>query len=208
MDGCSDCRATEVEMNRLCCALLYLGCATILCAPGQQQANAFVQSFYRQVVAREDYGVPRGAKWKIFAPYLSKGLRRKMELEEDCAKDYSRQYVANPPWPDQKAPFPDEVGLFTGHADLAQKPTFKVERVEAKQNGTFLVYVSLTKRWPSPDKPENWEVVARVAWEAGHPVIDEVTYLKGGDQSFEWKISGYLAVPGCVGPRWLAGIRH
>ncbi len=77
-------------------------------------------------------------------------------------------------------------------------------KTEAGQDGSFLVYVSLKQLWPPPTKPEIWEVAARVVMEEGHPVIDDINYIYGGDEKdYDSSLSKSLIVVGCEGPRWV-----
>ena len=88
-------------MNLLRCVLFLLLTTTL--AFGQavghskhvslpNDPEAFVRSFYQQVVARHPVGIPRGVDMKIFAPYLSKALLHKIDLAIACSYDWDRKH--------------------------------------------------------------------------------------------------------------------
>lgn len=163
------------------------------------QPDALVRSLYRQVIARHPLGIPYGANWKVFAPYLSKGLSHRINLAHSCQDDWIRQNKGRV----VKAPLAwAEAGLFSGANELADPLSFKLERTEPEQDGSFLAYVRLSGGSP-PDKPWTWEVAARVVKEDGHAAIDDVIYLKGQEIDAEYRLSDVLAT-GCNGGRWVS----
>ena len=165
------------------------------------QARALVQSFYRQVVAHETFGI-YGAEWKIFAPYFSVKLSREIETARSCGRDWSRQAQKRPP---EKSPFSMEEGVLSGSYDTTgDRPSFSVERTIAEKDGSFLVYVSFKQLWPSPVKPVIWEIAPRVVMEGGHLVIDDIIYSQRDDLRRDASsLSKFLKVPGCEGSRWV-----
>jgi hypothetical protein len=162
------------------------------------QPEAFVRSLYAQVVARRPVGIPGGADWKIFAPYLSKALLHRIDLAGACGADWNRQY----PDPNLK---PEigwlELGLFSGGDDELELRTFRIERTQSGKDGSFRVYVGLYWGYP-PERPWTSSVAATVVRENGHLFIDDVNYLKDKPQDTEWRLSDGLS-SGCDGPRWV-----
>jgi len=157
-----------------------------------------VRSLYTEVVARHQIGIPQGAHMRIFAPYLSKALLRRIDVAVACAADYDRQY----PDPNLKPPFAWlEAGLFSGDDEQAEPRAFHIERTQSEKDGSFRVYVRLTWGEP-PERPEIWYVVAIVVQENGHFALDDVIYLKDEGRPFESRLSEYLSA-GCDGPHWV-----
>ena len=161
------------------------------------QPDALVRSLYAQVVARHPVGIPGGANWKIFAPYLSKTLLHRIDLAIACGADWSRQN----PDPDLKPPIGWlELGIFSGGDEKASPGDFQIERAQAEKDGSFRVDVKLTFK-PS-DGPGSWRVEAVVVRENGRLVVDDVIYLKDKDRDVEYRLSESLGY-GCDGPRWV-----
>lgn len=163
-----------------------------------KQSAGLVESLYRQVVARHPSGIPTGANWRAVAPYLSTTLRQRIDLTRSCQNDWLRQNHGQP----VKAPFAwGEAGLFSGANERTDPVSFQIERTESKNDGSFLVFVTL--RWGvPPEKPWNWEVAAHVVKESGRPLIDDVIYLKDEDLDVEYRLSDVLT-KGCNGGRWV-----
>jgi len=162
------------------------------------QPEAVVQSLYEQVVAQHPHGIPEGSDWKIFAPYLSKGLRHRIDLARACAADWDRQS------PDA-AKIVSAFGLFSG--DEAAPEAFQIEKTEAGKDGSLRVSLSLTREKP-PQRPWTWPVAAVVVREDHHFVIDDVIYVdnhiydREADRRHQ-RLSEYLSA-GCDGHRWNA----
>jgi len=157
------------------------------------------------VVARPPSGIPSGADWKIFAPYMSKTLLHRIDVFLACAKDWDRQdqkRMLQDPNPN-KPPFGVfESGIFSGGDERTEPGTFHIERTESKKDGTFRVYVRLT--WEEPPAKEIWRVAAILVREDGRLVVDDVIYLK--DEKREWTVDYRLSEAlsaGCDGPRWV-----
>ena len=173
-------------------------------APQTQPASpanrpaALVQSLYTQVVVHHPMGVPEGENMKIFAPYLSKGLLHRMDLAIACVNDWHRQN----PEPHMK---PElgwlELGPFTGGNERALPQTFLIERTQSEKDGSFRVYVKLTRSTPH-ENPLTWRVAAVVVRENGQFVLDEIIYLKDEELGVEDRLSKELSA-GCDGPRWV-----
>ena len=167
-------------------------------SPKAKQPEAFVRSFYRLVVARHPVSIPDKKEMKVFAPYLSKELREKIESARACSDDWSRQYPAPPVL---KPPFDWlESGLFSGGNEKASPRLFHVERTEFEKDASFRVYVRLT--WGMDEKPWTWHIAAIVVRERIGFVIDDVVYLKDEPDDIEMRLSEALA-DGCNGPHWI-----
>ena len=158
---------------------------------------ALARSLYQQVVARPPEGMLSGADWKIFAPYLSKTLMHRIDLNIACEKDWYRQY----PDPDLKPPVL-EMGLFSGANEKTEPRTFHIERTESEKDGSLHVYVRLT--WGLPEKPFIWHVAAILVRENGRLVVDDVIFLKDekDESGVDYRLSESLS-DGCDGPRWV-----
>jgi len=169
------------------------------------QPEALVRSLYQQVVTRRPVGIPWGADWKIFAPYLSKTLLHRIDLAIACGDDWDRQDQRRMLMKDQvieKSPLAWlELGLFSGGDDEDELRAFQVEKTEPEKDGSFRADVTLTWGWP-PEKPWISHVAAIVVRENGRPVVDDVIYLKDNDMDVEYRLSKALSA-GCDGPHWV-----
>jgi hypothetical protein len=166
--------------------------------------EAFVRSFYQQVVARQPTGIPMGADMKIFAPYLSKTLLHKIDLAIACGRDWDRQDQRRMLMKDALIEKPPlawlECGLFSGEDEKTSPGNFQIERTQAEQDGSFRVYVRLM--WRPPDGPGFWRVAAVLVQEDGHLVVDDVIFLKDKYDNHDSRLSEILAM-GCNGTRWV-----
>jgi hypothetical protein len=160
------------------------------------QPEALVQSLYSEVVALHPLGSPGGASIKTFAPYLSKALLHRIDINVACQDDWDRQN----PDPNSKPPFL-EFGLYTGDDLRAEPTTFHIERAQAEKDGSVRVYVKLTRDDPS-ESPQIWNVAAILVRENGHLVVDDVIWLKAGPRDVDVPLSEYLS-DGCDGPHWV-----
>jgi hypothetical protein len=162
------------------------------------QPEALVRSLYQQVVVRHPLGIPYGADMKVFAPYLSKALLHRFDLNDACFADWRRQN----PDPNLKPPIGLlENGIFSGGNEEAEPRAYHIERMESEKDGSLNVYVRLTGGTPR-EKPLVWRVAAVVVRENGHFVIDDVIYLKDDNRAADSRLSAYLSA-GCDGPRWV-----
>jgi len=162
------------------------------------QLEGLIRSLYTEVVAHHPIGIPRGTDMKIFAPYLSEALLHRIDVAHACAADYDRQF----PDPNLKPPFAWlEGGLFSGDDEQAEPWAFQIERTQSEGDGSFRVYVRLTRGTP-PEKPSTWRVAAVVVREGNHFVLDDVIYLKDQNRKAEARLSQYLSA-GCDGPHWV-----
>jgi hypothetical protein len=167
-------------------------------SPQAKQPETFVRNFYRLVVARHPVSIPDKTEMKVFAPYLSKELRNKIDVALACSDDWNRQHPAPPVL---KPPFDWlESGLFSGGNEKASPRLFHIERTQFEKDGSFRVYVRLT--WGLREKPWIWHVAAIVVRERGRFVIDDVVYLKDEPEDIEMRLSEALA-DGCNGPHWI-----
>jgi hypothetical protein len=165
------------------------------------QPVALVRSLYQRVVARPPLGMLSGADWKIFAPYLSKALMHRIDLNIACEEDWHRQY----PDPDLKPPVL-EMGLFSGNDEKTEPRTFHIERTESEKDGSFRVYVRLTLGTPHTSSWWVWHVAAILVRENSRLVVDDVIYLKDekGKLSVDYRLSEALSLSGgCDGTRWV-----
>ena len=194
-------------MNRLICLLLLqlfvisvFGQATAKAQSGRttSQPAAVVQRLYRQVIARHPLGIPSGENWKVFAPFLSRDLIHRITLARSCQNDWVRQNQGQM----IKEPFAwGETGFFSGAEELSEPSSFKIQRTESNQDGSFRMFVDLAEAPPN-DKPWSWDVAVQVKMEERRPVIHDVVYLKGDDVGTENRLSEILT-EGCNGSHWV-----
>src|SRR5580704_298097 len=162
------------------------------------QPDAVVQSLYRQVIIRHPLGIPSGKNWKVFVPFLSRDLIRRISLARSCQNDWVRQNQGQM----IKEPFAwGETGFFSGAEELSEPTSFQVQKTETNPDGSFRVYVKLIENPPN-DKPWSWDVAAQVKMEERRPVIDDIVYLKGDDVRTEYRLSELLT-EGCNGSDWV-----
>jgi hypothetical protein len=159
--------------------------------------EALVRNLYEQVMARQPVGIPEDADMKILAPYLSKALLHKIDSSIACLDDWYRQN----PEPHLK---PEigwlELGYFSGENERASPQTYLIEKTQSEKDGSFRVYVRLTRAYPQ-GSPSIWRIAAVVIRENGHFVVNDVIYLKDEDYD-EGRLSEGLSA-GCDGPRWV-----
>lgn len=160
------------------------------------QPEALVRSLYNEVVARHLLGIPGGADFKIFAPYLSKALLHRIDINVACQDDWGRQNSD----PHSKPPFL-EFGLFSGDDLRAEPQAFDVEMVQPEKDGSIRVYVKLSHDEPG-EIPWTWHVAPVLVREKGRLVVDDVIFLKDRPQDVDVRLSEYLS-QGCDGPRWV-----
>ncbi len=160
---------------------------------------ALATSLYQQVVAGPPVGMLSGADWKIFAPYLSKTLMHRIDLNIACGEDWHRQH----PEPDLKPPVL-EMGLFSGSDEETEPRTFHIERTESETDGSFRVYVRLANGTPHTSSWWVWHVAAILVRENGRLMVDDVIYLKNEKDALDvdHRLSESLS-DGCDGPRWV-----
>lgn len=163
------------------------------------RAEATVRSLYREVQLRAPSGLLDDGDMRLFAPYLSESLRRKIGLAEACGRDWSRQNRGQI----IKAPFAwSEFGIFSGANERTSPATFHIESIHKAKDGSFQVVVGLTYR--PGDGPGSWHVTDHVIQEDGRFVLDDVFFPKD-DSEESSTLTGILS-EGCEGPRWV-GLR-
>lgn len=119
--------------------------------------EAMVRSLYRKVESRAPSGLFSDADMRLFFPYLSKSLRRKIDLARACGKDWSRQNRGQI----VKAPFAwSEFGMFSGANERTSPGQFHIESVHKTGDGAFQVTVGLMYR--PGDGSGLWRVTDRV----------------------------------------------
>jgi hypothetical protein len=193
-------------MNILRCVVLLLLATTVAHSQTAQsrrasltsQAETPVRKIYQQLMSRPIGAIPKPARVKLFAPYLSKSLLHGITQARACGEDWFRQHPQN----DVKPPFAwGEFGLFSGADDRSGPGTFQIEKMESEDDGSFRGYVRLTEGIP-PEKPWTWRVAAVVMSEDKKFVINDVIFLRDKDIDTETRLSAVLT-QGCDGPRWI-----
>jgi hypothetical protein len=106
------------------------------------QPDALVRNLYREVGARHPHDIPKGADWKIFAPFLSRGLLHRIDLDGACSADRDRQSSDS----QLMARIVSAYGLFSGEEAAPQ--TFQIEKTLPEKDGSLRVYVNLTVEKP------------------------------------------------------------
>jgi hypothetical protein len=196
----------EYEMSRLMrfllllCVLFILGQASGRAQSGRitPQPGVVVQKLYHQVIVRHPLGIPSGENWKVFAPFLSKDLIRRITLARSCQNDWARQNQGKM----IKEPFAwGETGFFSGAEELSEPSSFQIQGAEPNQNGSFRVKVKLTESPPN-DKPWSWDVDVYLKMEERRFVVNDVVFLKGDDVPTEYRLSEILT-EGCKGSHWI-----
>lgn len=159
------------------------------------EPEALVRSLYTQVVALHPLGSP-GPAFDVFAPYLSRALRHRIEVNEACQDDWERLYKNT----NSKPPFL-EFGLYSGDDLRAEPQAFSIERVQAEKDGSFLVRVRLSRESP-PEHPWVWRVAAVVVREGDRLAVDDVIWLRDRPGDADRRLSKVLTEE-CDGPRWV-----
>jgi hypothetical protein len=162
------------------------------------QAESPVQMLYQQLVSRPIGAIPKPARMKLFAPYLSNSLLQSVNQARACGEDWFRLH----PQGNVKAPLAwMEFGLFSGADDRSGPRAFRIEKMESEKDGSFRAYVRLTGGI-STEKPWTWRVAAVVVPENGNFVINDVIFLRDKDINTETRLSEVLT-RGCDGSRWI-----
>lgn len=168
-----------------------------------KQPVALIRSLYARVVSRHPVGVNKGAHMAVFAPFLSKALRHRIDQTAACEADWFRQY----PQTGMKPGFGWlELGLFSGDGEMADPSAFQVEKTQPEKGRSVRVYVTLTHA-ESNEPPWSWQVAAIVRREDGRYVVDDVIYLKDKNNPSDVWLSKVLS-DGCNGPRWVGEGGH
>ena len=155
-----------------------------------------VRSLYREVQLRAPSGLLGNKGMRIFAPYLSESLRRKIRLAQACGEDWNRQNHGQM----IKAPFAwSEFGIFSGANERTSPATFHIESIHKAEDGSFQVVVGFT--YHPGNGPGSWNVTDHVIQENGRFVLDDVLFPK--DDSGESSTLTSILSEGCEGPRWV-----
>ena len=163
-----------------------------------RQAEVTVRRFYQQLVSDPVEGIPTPKEMKMVSPYLSGMLIHRIEQAGACRDDWLRLHPKN----DEKAPSTwFEFGLFSGYDDRGDPRTFRIDKTESEEDGSFRAYVRLTEG--PREKPWHWKVAAIVIRENGRFVIDDVIFLRDKDFDTESRLSEILQLRGCDGPHWV-----
>jgi len=158
-----------------------------------------VSSLYREVQTHAPSGLLSDADKRLFSPYLSKSLLRKIDLAEACEKDWNRQNGGQV----IKAPFAwSEFGMFSGANERTSPGTFHIQSFRKAHDGSLQIVVRLTYR--RGDGSGTWRVIDHVIQEEGRFVLDDVLFPKDDSENGSTLV-GRLS-KGCKGPRWV-GLR-
>jgi len=167
----------------------------------QDQPESLAKRLYQQVLAHPSVGIPYGENLKIYAPYLSKALRQKMDTAVACSRDFYRRYPVDPNRP-EKPPFAWlELGTFTGGDDEDEFHTFQIVGAEPAKDGSVEVQLRLTWGIP-PEKPWFSGVALVIRQENRRNVVDDVIYMKVREGDTDWHLTQALS-SGCNGGHWV-----
>jgi len=133
-----------------------------------------------------------------FAPYLSQSLLHRIDSALACERDYyqTHQNIKEKPEIDWL-----EFGLFTGGNEKVSPDTFRVERTQSEEDGSFRIFVRLT--WGPSSKPWIWQVAARVVREQGRFAVDDVIFLKDENTLDPEARLSEILMSGCSGSQWI-----
>lgn len=167
-----------------------------------KQSSTVVQSLYRKLVAYPLSGTLKDADMKDYLPYLSEGLRHKLDLSNACLADWEQRssYSLVSKEMNSKAMF---------FAGIGNSPiSFQIEKTAPQKDGSLRVYVELTFKQPKYP-PWSQRVAAVMVRENGQFLVDDVIYINDSDWSdhpkdkpADRRLSGYLSA-GCNGARWI-----
>jgi hypothetical protein len=178
-----------------------LMCCVCVSIAAERQPDAVVRKLYSQVVARHPLGIPKGSDRRAIWPLLSKHLARTLDTAQACEADYTRQHAGD----DGKPEFGWlESGLFSGGNEEALPVEAVIERTEPQNDGSFQVYVKLEYRNAGSSDPANafhWQIAAKVIFEGGRFVVDDILKFKDDSTQVESRLSNSFI--GCEGSRWV-----
>ena len=172
----------------------------------EEAAIDATRNLYEAVVTRHARGISNRQVTVGTRPLLSKRLRGLLETAQVCQADYGRQHPRSPnltvpPW------FKD--GLFAGEGELGVANAAVVDRKSRQPDGSFLVFVWLSRRnaalsdtLMSAKGWRTWHVAASVKSEGGNFVIDDVRLFRDdfGDGPSRLLSESFT---GCDGRRWV-----
>jgi hypothetical protein len=190
---------------RIVIALIVLVSRVCQGATARSSPASAVQELYQQVVARKPLGIPKGADRAALSPFLSKELRRKLDVAQSCEDDYFRQHAGETGKPEFDWL---ETGIFSGSNERGIPAAAVVERPERQKDGSFYVFVRLTYKeslatygkTPDPANMFHWDVAAVVISEDGKFVVNDVLLFKDDSHTIESRVADSFR--GCDGSRW------
>lgn len=193
-------KINQILKSALFCFAVAFGLTAIAQTNGQMMPHnspeAVVRSLYQEVQNRAPSGLLGDSDMRIFSPYLSKSLRRKIDLAEACEKDWIRQNRGQM----VKAPFAwSEFGIFSGANERTSPGKFHIESIRKAEDGSFQIVVGFTYR--PGDGSGSWHVTDHVIKEDGRFVVDNVLFPKEGPEDASTLTSRLSE--GCEGPRWV-----
>ena len=167
------------------------------------QPTDVVQKLYSEVVAHHPLGVPRGSAKIAIWPLLSKRLINALETRNACDLDWVRHHKnMDPPL---KAPGFYEDGLFSGSNERGHVDGAAVRSAELQADGSYLVYVNLWSYFDGgdlslrTDKKYRWRVAARVTFDNGRYVVDDILGFKGVFDNGKSIYMSKMLTTGCKG---------
>lgn len=168
--------------------------------PVSKSPKGTVRSIYREVQLHAPSGLLEARELRRFAPYLSKSLRKKIEVAEACERDWEHQNRGQT----IKAPFAwSEFGMFSGGNERASPAAFQIQSIRKSEDGSFKVVVRF--RYRHGGGRESWDVVDDVVQENGRFLLNDVSFVD--DVSGESSTLTNILSEGCDGPRWV-GNKH
>jgi hypothetical protein len=173
----------------------------------QPAVTGDVQKLYEKIVAHHPIGLPTSAEMASMRTHLSERLTKNLQTARDCLDDYNRQHVTTtetvkPEWL--------KSGLFSGNSNHATPVDALTERKEKQNDGSYLVYVDLEPAdavihlghgHMAFHGGYSWQVVARVIFENGRYVVDDVRIFDRFPAEGPSRLLS-ASFSGCDGPLW------
>lgn len=184
--------------------LCFFAAASSLVAAAQTSGNSvpgnrpeeMLISLYRKVQKHAPSGLPHGTEKRVFAPYLSSSLRRRIGLAEACESDWFNHDHGRV----VKAPFAwSEFGIFSGGNERTSPGQFRIEKTRKTGDGSFEIMVGFT--YLPMDGSGSWRVRDYVIRENGHFVLDDVLFFK--DSQEDGATLTHILSEGCKGAAWV-----
>ena len=168
----------------------------------RKQSATVVQELYQKVVVHRPSVIHKDAETKDFLPYLSEGLRHKLDLSNACLAESEQQS----PYLKLTPKMNSDQMLFTG---IGNSPiSFQIKKTSPQKNGSLRVYVELTFKQPKYP-PWSQRVAVVMIQENGQFLVDDVIYINDSDwvdhpedKPADRRLSGYLSA-GCNGTSWI-----
>src|ERR1039458_1469950 len=167
-----------------------------------KQSATVVLSLYQKLVAHQPSGTVKDAEMKDYLPYLSEGLRHKIDLSRACLADWKQQSL----YSQVKEGMNSDAMFFTG---IGNSPiSFRIEKTIPQKDGSLRIYVRLTFKLPKYP-PWSQRVAVVMIQESGLFLVDDVIYINDSnwddhpkDKPADRRLSGYLSA-GCDGAHWI-----